>query len=145
MLECNICKLKYYKLFGKICNFCDIVTNLKKTDVYKYVICYSKLQQIEIIIKTYEYFMKNDKIPIPNEIDIEAKIISINPYMFKKYINNSNYKIFFTNTIDRNNIKVKKLCQTYPIEKLNMINYSGIELKKIDENTYNEYISILNI
>jgi hypothetical protein len=145
MLECNNCKLKYYKLCGKICDFCDIVTNLKKKDVYKYVICYSKLDQKDIIIKTYEYFMKNDKIPIPNEIDINAKIISINPFMFNKYIKISNYKIFFTNTIDRNNIKVKRLCKTYPIEKLNINNYSGIELKKIDENTYNEYITILNI
>lgn len=145
MLKCNICKLKYYKLCEKKCHFCDIITNLKKKDIYKYVICYSKLDQNDIVIKTYEYFMKHDKIPIPNEIDIEAKIISINPYMFKKYIKNTNYKIFFTNVIDRNNIKVKRICQLYPIEKLNINNYSGIELKKLDENTYNEYVSILNI
>lgn len=144
MLQCSNCKLKYYKLCGKICDFCDIVYNLKKKHTYKFIICYSNLEQIDIIRKTYEYFMKNDKIPIPNEIDPNSKIISVNPYIFKKNIKNNDFKIFYTNAIDRNNIKVKRLFKTYPIEKLNINNYSGTELKNIDEKIYNEYNLLFN-
>lgn len=145
MLECHKCKLKYYKLIDKLCIFCDIVYNLKKHHAYKFIICYSEMDQDEIIKKTYEYFMKNDELPQTKEIDKNSVIISVNPYMFKKYINNKKYKIFFTNCIDRNYIKVKKLMNLYPIEKLDINKYIGTELEKIDINTYNDYLNILNI
>jgi hypothetical protein len=145
MLECQKCKLKHYKLNNNLCVFCDIVYNLKKDHSYKYIICYSEINQEDIINKTYEYFMKNDKIPIPSDIDTNSKIVSVNPYVFKTHIKNDNYKIFFTNCIDRNYIKVKRLLQNYPIEKFDINKFSGIELKKIDEKTYNDYVTILDI
>lgn len=145
MLECIKCNLKYYNLNNKLCEFCNIVYNLKKTDSYKYIICQTKISQYEIIKKTYEYFIKNDKMPLPNEIDKESIIISVNPYYFISNIKNDNYKIFYTNCIDRNNIKVKKYLNKYPNEKININNYLGVDLKNIDENTYNEYINIINI
>jgi hypothetical protein len=146
MIECNNCKLKYCNLNkNNLCEFCDIIINLNKNNLYKFIICYSKLEQIDIIKKTYEYFINNDKFPLVESIDKDAVIISINPYFFKKYIKDKNYKIFFTNMINKNNIKIKKLGLPYPLEKLNISNYTGIDLKKFDEKIYNEYTNILNI
>ncbi len=146
MLECTNCKLKYYSFQNKLCEFCDIIINLNKSHTYKYVICYSKISQEDIIKKTYEYFIKNNTIPLPKEIDPDSVIINVNPYLFKTNIKNSNYKIFFTNCIDKNNIKARKIGEKFKQnEKFNCDLYNGEDLKKIDENTYNEYLNILNI
>lgn len=145
MLECSVCNLKYHKLNRQLCDFCDIVYNLKKIDMYKFVICRSELDQIDIIKKTYEHFMKTDTIPVPSDIDEKSIIISVNPYIFKTYVVDVNYKIFFTNCMNRNNIKAKRFTNTYPIEKLNTDKFVGENLKNIDENTYNKYINILHI
>ena len=37
------------------------------------------------------------------------KKIKVNPYLFRTYINNNKYVIFFTNCIDRNKLKTKKI------------------------------------
>ncbi len=145
MLDCISCGLKYFYLHDKLCEFCDIVYNLKKTDSYKYIVCYSEMDQDYIIKKTYDYFMENDIMPAPNDIDFNSIIVSVNPYIFRNYIKHDKCKIFFTNCINRNNIKTKKFLDKYPNEKFDIIKYSGIELKKIDEKTYNDYVSMLNI
>ena len=147
MPDCEKCKQKFSNLFfNKLCVFCDIVYNLNKNHSYKYVICKSELEQDDVIRKTYEYFMKNDVIPVPDKIDSSAQIIMVSPYNFAKNITKKSYKIFFTNHIDRNNIKTKRLTDKYPIEKLNVAKYcDGIDLQKIDQKTYNEYINNVNI
>lgn len=146
MFECINCMLKYADITNKYCEFCNIIQNIQKNDIYKIIICKSDLEQIDIIKKTYEYFIKNDKIPIPKEIDNDSIIINVNPYLFKKNIFNNNYKIFFTNCIDKNKIKIKKFMIKYNNEKLDVIKYcKGIDLDKIDLKTYNDYITRLQI
>jgi hypothetical protein len=98
------------------------------------------MSQIDIIKKTYEYFIQNDKLPIPEDIDRKCEKIKINPYFFREYCINNNYKIFFTNCIDRNFLKTKRFPAKYNLEKLNIDKYcNGIDLEKYDKNTYNEY------
>jgi hypothetical protein len=146
MFVCDNCNLKYANIFNKKCVFCNIITDTKKSDIYNFIICRSDLCQNEIINKTYEFFNKNDKIPEPKDIDIHAKLIKINPNLFKKNIISNEYKIFFTNCIDRNLIKTKRFPQKYVIEKLNINKFcNGIELEKIDKKTYNELALKLEI
>ncbi len=146
MFVCDNCNLKYATINNKKCIFCNIVTDTKKSDIYNIIICRSDLSQNEIINKTYEFFMKNDKIPEPSDIDLNVKLIKINPYLFVKNIISNKYKIFFTNCIDRNLIKTKRFPQKYNIEKLNINKFSnGIELEKIDTKTYNELALKLEI
>jgi hypothetical protein len=146
MLICENCNQKYALINNNKCVFCNIVTENKKSDIYNFIICKSDMNQDDIINKTYEYFINCDKIPLPNNIDIDAKLIKINPYLFKKNIISSKYKIFFTNCIDRNLIKTKRFPQKYVIEKLNIDKFcNGIELEKIDKKTYNELALILEL
>lgn len=146
MFVCDNCNLKYATINNKKCIFCNIVTDTKKSDIYNIIICRSDLSQNEIINKTYEFFMKNDKIPEPSDIDLNVKLIKINPYLFVKNIISNKYKIFFTNCIDRNLIKTKRFPQKYNIEKLNINKFcNGIELEKIDKKTYNELALKLEI
>ena len=146
MFICENCDLKYVSINNKKCVFCNIITDTKKSDMYNFIICKSDLTQLDIINKTYEYFIENDKIPEPKDIDIHAKLIKINPNLFKKNIISNEYKIFFTNCIDRNLIKTKRFPQKYVIEKLNINKFcNGIELEKIDKKTYNELALKLEI
>jgi hypothetical protein len=122
-----------------------LIIILRPNESFK-VICKSDLNQNEIINKTYEYFMNNDNIPEPREIDKKSLLIKINPYLFIKNIVSNEYKIFFTNCIDRNLIKTKRFPQKYNIEKLNINKFcNGIELEKIDKKTYNELALKLEI
>jgi len=140
MFECITCKLKYACLNNNFCEFCNIIKDNKKSDIYNILICFSKLNQLEIIKKTYEYFIKNDRIPTPEEIDQNCKKIKVNPYLFRTYINNNKYVIFFTNCIDRNKLKTKKISNKYKIEKINIDKfYNDIDLEFFDKKTYNEY------
>ncbi len=146
MFICENCNLKYAVVNNNKCIFCNIITATKKSDIYNFIICKSNLNQNDIINKTYEYFIENDKIPEPKDIDINAKLIKINSYLFIKNIVSNEYKIFFTNCIDRNLIKTKRFPQKYIIEKLNINKFcNGIELEKIDKNTYNELALKLEI
>lgn len=146
MFECKNCHLKYSKINDDLCIFCKIVIDNKKEQLYNFIICKSNLRQEEIIKNTYELFIKNDVIPSPNEIDECAIKININPHLFFKYIKNDQYKIFFTNCIDRNQIKIKRFGSSYNLEKLNIDRFcKGDDLKNIDEKTYNEYLTKLNI
>ena len=146
MFVCQNCNLKYAVINNNKCVFCNIITDTKKSDIYNFIICKSDLNQIDIINKTYEYFMEHDKIPEPSDIDINTKLIKTNSYLFKKNINSDEYKIFFTNCIDRNLIKTKRFPQKYNIEKLNINKFCcGIELEKIDIKTYNELALKLEI
>ncbi len=146
MFICENCNLKYAVINSNKCVFCNIITDTKKTDIYNFIICKSDMDQNDIINKTYEYFIENDKIPEPKDIDTHAKLIKINPYLFKKNMILNEYKIFFTNCIDRNLIKTKRFPQKYVIEKLNINKFcNGIELEKIDKKTYNELALKLEI
>jgi hypothetical protein len=146
MHECENCLLKYSITNNGLCIFCKIIKKNSKEQIYNFIICKSVLTQEEIIKKTYDLFIKNDIIPSPKQIDNSAIKININPYLFYKYIKNDKYKIFFTNCIDRNQIKIKRLGSQYNLEKLNIDKFCvGKDLKNIDEKTYNEYLTKLNI
>jgi hypothetical protein len=118
---CINCDLTYKELQNGICVFCDIVKINKKDYLFHCVIGETKLSQLEIIKKTYEFFMKNDNIPFPYEIDNNVNILKVNPYLYR--INNDiKTKIFFTNCIDLNKIKAKRFPLKYNQQNLN-INY----------------------
>jgi len=116
--NCSFCSGVYTKLFNvyinkkiyKGCIFCSKITNYKNTDVYDVIICKSDMDQLDIIKKTVDCFFNNDSIPIPTEIDKDAKIVNITVRNFIKAVNNddknilNNLKIFFTKNINTSNI-----------------------------------------
>jgi hypothetical protein len=149
MFDCIECKFKYAILTNNLCIFCNICKTNNKDDMFNIIICQTKLSQQEIIKRTYDYFIENNLIPTPLEIDKSCKTIKFNPYIFRENINISiqDYKIFFTNCIDRNKIKIKRLGSKYNIEKINIDKYysSSYELKDVDEKTYNKLALILEL
>lgn len=123
MPQCNNCDLNYKELSNGLCVFCNIIKINKKDNLFDIVICKSNLTQLEIIVKTYEFFMKNDRIPYPYELDNNIEFLRVNPYIYRKnnIINKIiNDKIFFTNTIDLNKIKAKRFPLKYNQQNLNI-------------------------
>lgn len=150
MFTCSICNLSYVNTYDNRCIFCNIINKNKKQDMMNIIICKSKILQKDIIKKTYEYFHKNDIIPKPTDIDSNVKLIRVNPYIFREFINsrlNNNklpdiqkYKIFFTNCIDLNKIKTKRFPLKYNIQKLNLEYIENqINLEDIDIDVFNSY------
>ncbi len=149
MFTCIQCNLKHAILTDNLCIFCSICNTNNKKDIFNITICKTKLTQEEIIKKTYDLFIENNVIPTHLEIDNMSKHIKYNPYIFREYIKlkDTDYKIFFTNCIDRNKIKTKRLASKYNLEKINIDKYysSSYELKDIDKKTYNELALILEL
>ena len=129
MPVCINCDLNYKELQNGLCIFCDIIKYNKKDYLFHCVICDTKLTQLEIINKTYEFFMKNDRIPYPYEIDTNITICRVNPYIYRNN-NNIEIKIFFKNCIDLNKIKAKRFPLKYNQQNLN-INYITQKYNKI--------------
>jgi len=117
-MKCINCELNYKELYEEICVFCDIVKQNKKENLFDMIIGFSKLTQLEIINKTYEFFMKNDRIPYPNEIDFNVITLRENPYIYRQ--TNKDLKIFFTNTINLNKIRSKRFPLKYNPQNLDI-------------------------
>jgi len=129
---------------------CDIIHNTKQTDILSFVIGVSSLSQLEIITLTKQFIMKNNYVPLPNQIDKDVKIIkNINHYLFKKYINKTeenNFKIFFTNEINIDKIKVFRIFDKKVKNKEAIIKTHNLDDKIIKKYTrFLECIKIENI
>lgn len=85
------------------CPLCHIVVNYCKEYIYHSILCHTKLSQLEIIKKTWEFYNSKGYVPKPTEIDPNTKIIKIPTFIFanfrdKKYF--QNFCVFFTNKIE---------------------------------------------
>jgi hypothetical protein len=108
--KCHFCESKinlqatyYDNKIISACFLCHIVVNYEKEYMYHSLLCNTKLTQLEIIKKTWGFFAKNNYIPKPNELDPDAKIIKLPPYIFANFADKpkfSNYCIFFTNKVE---------------------------------------------
>jgi hypothetical protein len=117
-MKCINCDLNYKELNSNLCVFCEIIKENKKQNLFDIIIGFSKLTQLEIIKKTYEFFIKNDRIPYPNEIDMDVSTLRTNPYTYREI--NKDYKIFFTNTIDLNKIRTRRFPLKYFSQNLDI-------------------------
>ena len=121
-MNCNNCKETYPKYFtinkNKYCYFCKLTYFMEQTDIFKIYIGYSMLPQNEIIKKTKEILLKENRVPTNKDIDIHSKLVQVNPYILInmiKYMNHteqvcfSNIKIFFTEDLDMEMIKVHRI------------------------------------
>jgi phage pi2 protein 07 len=118
------------------------------------IICLSELNQEDIISLTYKYFREHNRIPYSTELDENVIILDYPVYVFNQIYNmmnendkkKFNIKIFFTNVIDKNMLKVKKMGDPYyPNEKIDQKYHQN--KKKIDkflENIYYTYYSSIN-
>ena len=161
---CYTCDKTYTKLYNtyisdnnnnvsccKLCIFCHIIKSFKRGNVGDCILCWSDMPQYDIVRKTTEHVVSKSTIPMPYEIDPDAKIININVYVFAKFIcqvNNddrksfSKYKVFFTNRINRNDINVRNIVLgPYKIEKLSL-KYTSLPVyvaSKTETHLLNEY------
>ena len=147
-MNCNNCKETYPRYFSinnnKYCYFCKLLYFMEFTDIFKVYIGYSILSQDDIVKKTKEILFKENRVPTNKDIDAQSKLVQINPYilinMIKKMSHNeqicfSNIKIFFTEDIDMDLIKVKRL-----IDKPKLINKTNIIPNKINLLCYQKVI-----
>lgn len=165
-MECEYCQTTQNKVYEldskKLCYLCYCIRKFTKQDIYNYVICYSELNQIDIIKQTWNLYNKNGTIPLPTEIDPSVQLVKINIYVFLLTQNFGKYKIFFTNKLDdvvnteiENIFKVKsKKCNFVEYYKLpiyqninfknqkNMINYTKNEYNKLFLEYENKLISL---
>ena len=91
---CKDCNIKYNKLNTEYCRLCYMIHNLKPYYINELILCYSKYDQITIIKKTVEFILKHKRVPSPDEIDSQVKLVDLPLY---KYNNKENHKIFTTN------------------------------------------------
>ena len=137
--NCNNCKESYPKYIiinkKKYCYFCKLIYFIEHTDIFKIYIGYSVLPQDTIVKKTKQFLLENNKMPTNKDIDIQSKLVQINPYILINVIKTmsyteqicfSNIKIFFTEDIDMDMIKVRRI-----IDKPKLLIKSNIILNKI--------------
>lgn len=138
-MSCNNCLLNYNYINNGYCLMCNIIHNTKQTDILLFVIGISSLSQLEIITLTKQFIMKNNCVPLPNQIDKDVKIIKdVNHYLFKKYINKTkenNFKIFFTNQLNIDKIKVFRIFDKKIINQEKIIKTHNIDDKIIKKYT----------
>lgn len=142
---CPFCKIKCTKEYMtyitiddenikmKTCYLCHITLNMNKQYMDKIFLVKSKLEQYEINKKTLEYFYKNNRVPLPNEIDKNAKIVKLQIYQYIKmneYADNKydigKYVIFFTNEISKD-IDVKEKSMFFNAEQNSSDDEKSIE------------------
>ena len=130
-MNCFNCKLTYPKYFNinkkSYCYFCKLIYFLEQSDIFSINIGYSMLNQDEIVKKTKEILIKENRIASHKEIDPNSKLVLVNPFIFKNCINLmtqneqicfSNVKIFFTESLNTEYIKIKRLIdKPKPIKK----------------------------
>lgn len=91
------------------CRLCYIVSHINFGHIDDVIVCHSSMTQMEIVRQTVNYIISNNKPPRPQDIDKKAtkipmSIMELNAIMLSN--NNSmpdelsNYKIFFTDTVD---------------------------------------------
>ena len=153
-MECYNCKEKYPKYFtinnNKYCYFCKLIYFMEYTDIFKVYIGYSTISQDEIVKKTKEILFKENRVPTNKDIDMHSKLVQINPYILINIIKNmlqseqicfSNIKIFFTEDIDMDLIKVKRFIdKPTPLNKTNIIP-NKIQLISSQKVIYDKYIN----
>lgn len=152
-MNCNNCKEAYPKYFTinkkQYCYFCKLVYFMEQNDIFKIYIGYSTLPQDEIVKKTKEILVKENKVPTNKDIDIHSKLVQINPYILINMIKNmnhteqicfSNIKIFFTEDLDMEMIKVRRIIdKPKSLNKTNIIP-SKIQLLPHQKVLYDKYI-----
>lgn len=98
----------------EICGLCNIVCNYNYKNIKNCVVCWSKMTQNDINMRTNIFINKNNRIPNIHEIDKNAKIINLSfPLisLFYEYGNENdinkiqNIKLFFTDRINVQQIK----------------------------------------
>ena len=112
-LVCNSCNLTYNQLTDNLCIMCQIITEPSHLHTYSYLIGISNLEQLDIIKNTREFIQKNNRVPLPTEIDENAIIVKVNPYEFIQVTKLTNYfdnfKIFFTDDLNIKQIKTLRI------------------------------------
>lgn len=100
---------------GTMCHMCYIVSHLNYNFSEEITLCYSEIDQREIVRKTVNSIIKTGYVPSIIEIDQNAKMIDISIFEFSNMLiatNNKlppifdNYKIFFTNNLNTQIIDV---------------------------------------
>ena len=120
--KCFNCKNTSSKYFcfnkNNYCYFCKLVYFLEPSDVFFIHIGYSMVEQDEIVRKTKDAITKENRIPSHKEIDPNSKLLKVNPYIFLNLVKLmsqpeqicfANIKIFFSQNIDINLIKIRRI------------------------------------
>jgi len=98
------------------CRLCYICTHFNYLFFEEVVLCRSKMQQVDIIRKTVDYILANNSIPSIIDIDANAEQINMSVYNFINLISLyeihnisiiKDFKVFFTNNLDRSFIGLK--------------------------------------
>lgn len=98
--------LKKEKIKTTSCYMCKIINNNSKSYIQELIVCKTKLSQLDIIRKTFEFYKNNNRIPYITEIDENAKLVPINAFVFAQIIKKKKYNkklkglcLFFTGNI----------------------------------------------
>ena len=110
--KCPFCQIENQKMYPtydqskniqtNTCYLCNLVYNFERRHIGKIFLCLSEFDQNKINNMTWNKFLENKKIPYPNEIDQNVKIIRYSILKFMIHPNKDefkNFKIFFTNEI----------------------------------------------
>ncbi|CAH6421136.1 Hypothetical protein KVN_LOCUS153 [uncultured virus] len=92
------------------CRLCYIINHINYGFGDETIICQSNFTQKEIVRRTVDFFIQNERIPNPIELDLNVKINPLSvmelsniliKYSFESIPNEmKNYKLFFTSNLD---------------------------------------------
>lgn len=97
--------------YGLRCQMCYRVTHFDKVDFLdQMVLCWSNMDQREIVAQTVDFIKTNDRVPNIEEIDNDVKMVPLSLVEFADILNKylyrdlpdelKNLKIFFTHELD---------------------------------------------
>jgi hypothetical protein len=106
--------LSYFNLDknqNAICKYCLMIDTVKYNNINNLILCYSKLEQNEIIKRSINYIREYNKTPLIYQIDKNVKNLNISLLEYIDIVENlnktniakipkkilNNYKIFFSN------------------------------------------------
>jgi len=135
---CNNCNNQQQKLFSynsvNLCELCSTVAVFSTSPhvMKKGVLMYSQLKQNEIIDMTYNFFLKNKRMPRINEIDQNAQRPRISvPNILMNINGTENIKLFFTDMINSSAIITYSVFSEIPSKNNDLMFFYDIE-KNID-------------
>ncbi|ARF09715.1 hypothetical protein Indivirus_2_94 [Indivirus ILV1] len=102
--------IPHAKMSDASCRMCYIITHLNYGNYHEIKIYYSLMPQLDIVKKSVEYIIENNRIPNPKMIDNNVYLVPISVLEYINIINScdkqpdelNNYKIFFSERLNVN-------------------------------------------
>ncbi len=108
-----------------MCKLCYMITHINYNFCNELMLCHSKLTQVDIVRKTVDFIIKEQKVPGVADLDKDAKIVPLSLMELSNILTNNklpkimkdNYKIFVTCNLDTSFVEYNKIIRPLFIDE----------------------------